>query len=71
MLKDIGVKYCIVGHSERNQPYNTDEIVAKKVENCIKNNIVPIICFGENSSEEFNMLERIIKNTTSKIGTIC
>ena len=63
MLKDIGVKYCIVGHSERSQPYNTDEIVAKKVENCVKNEIVPIICFGESSSEEFNTLERIIKNT--------
>ena len=62
MLKDVGVKYCIVGHSERSQPYNTDEIVAKKVENCVKNGIVPIICIGENSQEEFSYLEEIILN---------
>lgn len=54
MLKDVGVQYCIVGHSERNQPYNTDEIIANKVYNCVKNNIIPIICFGE---ENENCLE--------------
>jgi triosephosphate isomerase len=61
MLKDVGVKYCIVGHSERNQPYNTDEIVARKVQNCVNNKIIPIICFGESDQSKFGDLEKIIK----------
>ena len=63
MLKDVGVQYCIVGHSERNQPYNTDEIVAKKVQNCIKNNIIPIICFGEEIENCLDDLNFVINNS--------
>lgn len=48
MLTDIGVKYCLVGHSERRQYFGeTNEIVRKKVELCIENSITPIICIGE------------------------
>jgi len=63
MLKDVGVKYCIVGHSERNQPYNTDEIIANKVHNCVKNNIIPIICFGEEDENCLEDLNFVINNS--------
>ncbi len=48
MLKEIGLKWCIVGHSERRQMFgDTDETVNKKVKALIANGITPIMCCGE------------------------
>ncbi len=48
MLTEIGVKYVIIGHSERRQYFNeTDETVNKKVLKAIENNLIPIVCVGE------------------------
>jgi len=48
MLTDIGVKYVIIGHSERRQYFNeTDEIVNKKLLKAFEHEITPIICCGE------------------------
>lgn len=53
MLSESGVKYAIVGHSERRMYHSeTNEIVAKKASNAIENNIIPIICIGETISEK-------------------
>ncbi|OON99958.1 MAG: triose-phosphate isomerase [Epulopiscium sp. Nele67-Bin004] len=52
MLTSIGVKYVVLGHSERRQYFNeTDETVNKKVLTAIKHNLVPIICVGESLEE--------------------
>ena len=51
-LKSIGVSYAILGHSERRKNFNeNDEIVNKKIRQCINNNIKPIICIGESKEE--------------------
>lgn len=48
MLKDIGVNYVIIGHSERRQYFNeTDDIVNKKILKAFEFGITPIICCGE------------------------
>ena len=48
MLKEIGVDYCIIGHSERRQYFNeTDETVNKKVLKALAEGILPILCCGE------------------------
>ena len=48
MLKDMGVKYVIIGHSERREYWNdTDIIVNKKVHAAINAGLRPIICVGE------------------------
>lgn len=52
MLKDLGVKYCLVGHSERRKHFcETDEIVNKKTKALLENNISPVICVGETLEE--------------------
>ena len=48
MLTEIGVDYCIVGHSERREYFGeTDETVNKKLKALIAAGITPILCVGE------------------------
>lgn len=48
MLTDVGVKYVIIGHSERREYFaETDETVNKKVLKAFEHGITPIICCGE------------------------
>ena len=48
MLTDVGVKYVIIGHSERREYFaETDEIVNKKVLKAFEHGITPIVCCGE------------------------
>ncbi|MBB2182422.1 triose-phosphate isomerase [Lachnospiraceae bacterium MD1] len=48
MLTSIGVKYVIIGHSERREYFaETDETVNKKVLKAFEHNLTPIICCGE------------------------
>jgi len=48
MLYEIGVKYVILGHSERRNYLNeTNKIINKKILNSIKNNLKIILCVGE------------------------
>ncbi|EPR72530.1 Triosephosphate isomerase [Winogradskyella psychrotolerans RS-3] len=48
MLKSIGIKTVILGHSERRAYYNeTDESLAKKVDAALANDMRSIFCFGE------------------------
>lgn len=55
MLKELGVEYCIIGHSERRQYFNeTDETVNKKVLAALKHNIKPIVCVGETLEQREN-----------------
>ena len=48
MLKEAGVKYVIIGHSERREYFGeTDETVNKKVKKVLEHGMIPIICCGE------------------------
>ena len=48
MLTDAGVRYVIVGHSERRQYYNeTDVAINRKVHAALEAELVPIVCVGE------------------------
>lgn len=52
MLRDIGVKYVLVGHSERRKIGDTDEIVSKKLVLSINAGLIPILCVGEEIRDE-------------------
>ena len=52
MLTDVGVKYVIIGHSERRQYFGeTDETVNKKLKKLFEGPIRPILCVGESLEE--------------------
>ena len=66
MLASMEVEYCIVGHSERRAYYDeTDQIVARKVDQLLKNDIRPIVCCGEvleerKANKHFDVVKRQI-----------
>jgi triosephosphate isomerase len=68
MLKSVGIKTVILGHSERRAYFNeTDESLAKKVDTALENGIRVVFCFGEEledrkSNNHFNIVESQIKN---------
>ncbi len=52
MLTDVGVKYVIIGHSERREYFaETDETVNRKVLKAFEHGITPIICCGESLTQ--------------------
>ncbi|MEF9959495.1 MAG: triose-phosphate isomerase [Niameybacter sp.] len=52
MLVELGVKYVVIGHSERRQYFaETDETVNKKTLKAIEHNLVPVVCVGESLEE--------------------
>ena len=52
MLKDLGCRFVILGHSERRSYFReTDEFVNRKVKAALKFSLVPIVCIGETLEE--------------------
>lgn len=47
MLKDLGVAYCIIGHSERRALGETDNTVSRKLRAALAEGLTPIVCVGE------------------------
>ena len=62
MLAEIGVEYCILGHSERRQYFNeTDETVNLKAKALLAAGITPIICVGEDLYQrEHNYQDKLV-----------
>jgi len=67
MLKDLGVEYIIIGHSERRKYFDeTDEIINKKIKKALEVGFKIIFCIGEtaeekNAGKRNEVLERQIK----------
>ncbi|MBT9168461.1 MAG: Triosephosphate isomerase [Syntrophomonadaceae bacterium] len=63
LLKDLGVQYVILGHSERRQIFGeTDQQVSRKVRAAFAHELVPIVCVGE------TMQQRNAEQTNSVVG---
>ena len=52
MMKDIGVEYVIVGHSEQRKRGDTDEIVSRRMNAVLSAGLTPILCVGEEKRDE-------------------
>ena len=52
MLKSVGAKYVILGHSENRQTGETDKLINLKIKSAIKSNLKVIFCIGETLSEK-------------------
>ncbi len=69
MVKDFGVRYAIVGHSERRQYHGeTDELVAKKAQAALAAGITPIVCVGETLTQrEAGQTEEVVKRQLAAV----
>ncbi len=54
MLKSVGAKYTLVGHSDNRGEGDTDSMLKNKVRYAIKNNLKVVFCIGENKTEKKN-----------------
>ncbi|KYH29071.1 Triosephosphate isomerase [Clostridium thermopalmarium DSM 5974] len=62
MLEEMGVKYVILGHSERRQYFaENDADLNKKIKKAFEHNLIPILCIGETLEErEANITEEVL-----------
>lgn len=62
MLKEIGCRYIIIGHSERRQYFNeTNEMINKKIRLALKLGLSPILCIGETLKQrEKNVTQNVV-----------
>lgn len=67
MLEELGVKWCIIGHSERRTMFgDTDETVNKKAKRLVEANITPIVCIGETEAQfDAGETEKVIRSQIS------
>lgn len=68
MLKELGVEYVILGHSERRQYFKEDdELINKKIKAAFLHGLTPILCVGETLEErETGKTFELIKSQLSK-----
>jgi triosephosphate isomerase len=62
MLKAIGVKYIIVGHSERRAVGDDDSLISQKVKSILSLGLKAVLCVGESSRDESGEYLNFIKN---------
>jgi len=69
MLRDFGVHYAIVGHSERRQYHGeSDALVASKAQRALAAGITPIVCVGESLAErEAGQTEAVVKRQLAAV----
>lgn len=67
MLKDFGVEYVILGHSERRQyQEESDELINKKVKATLKRGLKVVLCVGERVRIEQNVIPEIVSEQVKK-----
>lgn len=69
MLREFGVRYCIVGHSERRQYHaETDTMVAQKAQRALACGLTPIVCVGETLDErEAGKTQEVVKRQLAAV----
>jgi len=73
MLKNLKVKYVLIGHSERRALGETDEEVSKKTKAVLKAGLTPVLCIGENLEQRrkgkaFSVVEKQVKKGLDRVA---
>ncbi len=73
-LRNLGVEFVIIGHSERRAMGETDQQVAAKVAISLKNKLTPIVCVGERTRDAqgtfFSFVEEQLRSLTKNLKAI-
>jgi triosephosphate isomerase len=69
MLREFGVRYVLVGHSERRQYHaESDEMVARKAQTALASGITPVVCVGETLAQrEAGETEAVVRRQLSAV----
>ena len=68
MIKRVGAKYTLVGHSDNRSEGDTNEMLKNKVHFAVKNNLKVVFCIGENKKEKKNKKTfSVLKKQLSKV----
>jgi triosephosphate isomerase len=68
MLKEIGCKYVIIGHSENRNNGETNLLINKKIKSALRKKLKVIFCIGENSIEKKRKITKKVLARQIKIG---
>ncbi|MBC7660183.1 MAG: triose-phosphate isomerase [Chitinophagaceae bacterium] len=73
MLKDLGINWTLIGHSERRQYFNeTDATVAAKTKATLEAGIQAIVCVGETQAErEKGQMEGVLRRQMEAVLAVC
>ena len=68
MIKSVGAKYIIVGHSDNRSEGDTNDILKNKVQFALKNKLKVVFCIGENKIDKKNKKTfTVLKNQITKV----
>jgi triosephosphate isomerase (TIM) len=68
MLKNVGAKYVIIGHSENRHAGETDKLINLKIKNAIKSGLKVIFCIGESLKEQKKKITNKVLANQIKVG---
>ena len=69
-IKDAGIEYVIIGHSEKRETGDTNEMVAQKVQLAMKNDLKVILCIGEKDRDEAVKYLKVIENQITSVFNV-
>ena len=68
MLKSVGAKYIIIGHSENRQNGETNKLINLKIKSALKSGLKVIFCIGETLKEKRKKVTKLVLKKQIKLG---
>ena len=68
MIKGVGAKYVILGHSENRENGESDKLINQKIKTALKNKLKVIFCIGEKIKDKRNKKTKSVLSKQIKLG---